>query len=401
MEVDDHCQWCILMMKIWRAKMKLRGSLMRAFKLGGIHKQTSTQSKTYTRYPKIHEVHIDEQNEAVRFTFTLPDGANPDLVLKQEWVFKQCFGPYIEIEGKVKKFILWCYSKDMETNISYDFKNIQSHFKKKIIPIMCGVDRPGKMIVKDMAEEHHMLLTGTTGSGKSSLIRGILTSLILGNSPDEIKFLLGDLKFSEFGIYKRLPHVMGVFMDAKSLLPPLQIIEKEMIRRGKLLDEFDVESIYELEEKLPTIVVCIDEVILLKDNKKIMNIIESISCIGRSNGVYLMLSMQRGDAKSLGGQLKNNLTFRISGKQSDETNAKISGLKKSVELETPGRMILSTKNNEKVIQVPFMKKKEAKKLLDPLKIKQESEIIEIEEDDDDKKANEFSLVEVFEDEPKG
>ncbi|TFH62631.1 hypothetical protein E4J71_02175 [Peribacillus frigoritolerans] len=386
------------MMKLWRAKMKLRGSLMRAFKLGGIHKQTTTQSKTYTRYPKIHDVHIDEENEAVRFTFTLPDGANPDLVLKQEWVFKQCFGNNIEIDGKVKKFILWCYSKEIEKDIPFEFKKIQSHLKGKIIPIMCGVDRSGKMNVKDMAEEHHMLLTGTTGSGKSSLIRGILTSLILHKSPNEIQFLLGDLKFSEFGIYKRLPHVMGVYMDAKSLLPPLQIIEKEMVRRGKLLDAMDVESIYELEVKLPTIVICIDEVILLKDKPKIMKIIESISCIGRSNGVYLMLSMQRGDAKSLGGQLKNNLTFRISGKQSDEINAKISGLKQSVDLDTAGRMILSTQGKERVIQVPYMDKKKAKGLLDPLKVTQEKPELE---DVADRKVNEFSLDEVFDSEPKG
>ncbi|MBD8590274.1 hypothetical protein IFT92_21025 [Peribacillus simplex] len=377
--------------------MKLRGSLMRAFKLGGIHKQTTTQSKTYTRYPKIHDVHIDEENEAVRFTFTLPDGANPDLVLKQEWVFKQCFGNNIEIDGKVKKFILWCYSKDMEKDIPYEFKKIQPHFKGKIIPIMCGVDRSGKMNVKDMAEEHHMLLTGTTGSGKSSLIRGILTSLILQKSPDEIQFLLGDLKFSEFGIYKRLPHVMGVFMEAKTLLPPLQMIAKEMERRGKLLDKMDVESIYELKDKPPTIVVCIDEVILLKDKPKIMKIIESISCIGRSNGVYLMLSMQRGDAKSLGGQLKNNLTFRISGKQSDETNARISGLKQSVDLDTAGRMILSTQGKERVIQVPYMDKKKAKGLLDPLKLTQEKPELDVA----DRKVNEFSLDEVFDSEPKG
>jgi S-DNA-T family DNA segregation ATPase FtsK/SpoIIIE len=152
--------------------------------------------------------------------------------------------------------------------------------------------------------------------------------------------------------------------------------------------------------KLSTIfyVVCIDEVILLKDKPKIMKIIESISCIGRSSGVYLMLSMQRGDAKSLGGQLKNNLTFRISGKQSDETNAKISGLKQSVELVNAGRMILSTQGKERVIQVPYMDKKTAKGLLDPLKVKQEK--IDL-EDVADRKVNEFSLDEVFDSEPKG
>lgn len=159
----------------------------------------------------------------------------------------------------------------------------------------------------------------------------------------------------------------------------------------------DVESIYELEVKLPTIVVCIDEVILLKDKPKIMKIIESISCIGRSNGVYLMLSMQRGDAKSLGGQLKNNLTFKISGKQSDETNAKISGLKQSVDLDTAGRMILSTQGKERVIQVPYMDKKKAKGLLDSLKVTQEKPELDVA----DRKVNEFSLDEVFDSEPKG
>jgi S-DNA-T family DNA segregation ATPase FtsK/SpoIIIE len=350
------------------AKLKLRGQLMKAFKLGGIYNEVKTESKTYTRYPKIHEVHIDNELQAVRFTFTLSNGTNPDLIHKQLWVFQQHFGNFLEIKGKYKKFILWVYAEDMPTDIKYDYEAIKPHLKNKRIPILCGVDRTKHINVLDMAELHHMLLTGTTGSGKSSLIRGILTTLILNRSPEEIQFVLADLKFAEFGIYKRLPHLLGkVHMDAKSLLPALQLIEKEMQRRGKLLDKMDVESIYELDEKIPSIVVCIDEVILLKDNKKIMGIIESISCIGRSNGVYLMLSMQRGDAKTLGGQLKNNLIFRVSGKQSDETNAKISGLKNSIELENPGRMILSIKGEEKQIQVPFMKKKEAKKLLDPLK----------------------------------
>lgn len=363
------------------AKMKLRGKLMRAFKLGSIHKQTKTESKTYTRYPTIHDVHIDNEREAVRFTFTLPDGTNPDLVLNQEWVFKQCFGKNIELEGKVKKFVLWCYANDMPENVKYSYEEIEHRLNKKRIPILCGVDRSNYMNVLDMAEEHHMLLTGTTGSGKSSLIRGILTSLILNKSPDDIKFLLGDLKFSEFGIYKRLPHVMGVCMDATTLLPALQLIEKEMIRRGRILDKMDVESIFELKEKLPVIMVCIDEVILLKDNRKIMTIIERISCIGRSNGIYLLLSMQRGDAKSLGGQLKNNLTFRMSGKQSDEINAKISGLKKSADLQTAGRMILQTKDGEKEIQVPYMDKKKAKELLEPLRLPPltDKEAIEVQE----------------------
>ena len=349
------------------AKMKLRGQLMRAFKLGGIYKEIRTDTKVYKRFPKIHEVHLDQTVKGVRFTFTLPDGCSPDLVLKQDWVFKQCFGNFLEISGKVKKFVLWVYTEDLTQFLKYDYASLQPLLEKKKLPIVCGQDRQQKMNVLDMEKLHHMLLTGTTGSGKSSLIRAILTSLMLNKSEGEVKFLLGDLKFSEFGIYKRMPHVLGVCMDSTTLLPALKLIEKEMERRGQLLDKMDVEHISELPTKLPSIIVCIDEVILLKDNKKIMNIIESISCIGRSNGIYLLLSLQRGDSKALTGQLKNNLTFRMSGKQSDEINARISGLKQSANLDVVGRMVLQTPKGEKELQVPFMDKQTAKKLLEPLK----------------------------------
>ena len=391
----------MLKIRQYYAKMKLKGTLMKCFKEGDMHKKVKRGDKTFNQYPRIRDVQVknneDGEPYCIQYVFTIPTGMDPDAIKGREWLFKQTFGPFIELKGKLKKFTLNVYINDLSNNIKYDYKQIEPHLKKKTIPILCGMDIDNNINVMDLSEEHHLLLTGSTGSGKSSLIRAMLVSMMLHKSPDEIRFVLGDLKFSEFGVFRRIPHVVDqIHMEARTLLPALEKIDKELERRGKLLDQHDVENITELKEKLPFIIVCIDEVILLKDNKKIMKIIERISCVGRSNGIFLVLAMQRGDAKTLGGQLKNNLIFRISGRQSDEVNAKISGIKKSAEIEVTGRMILTTKDGEKEIQVPFMSKSKAKEILAPYKIDPVPE--EEEQEEEPPKANEFKLDEVFDDE---
>lgn len=353
----------------WKAKLKMRGKLIKLFKDGEICKTFKTGNKTYTIYPKIHETFLDTKNECIRFTFTLPNGVDPELVLNKEWLWKQTFGKYVEITGKYKKFIVNVYMRGLDKIIPYKYDEIEPHLQGKQLPIVTGKDVKGQLNVLDMMAELHLLLTGSTGSGKSSLIRSILVTLIKHKQPEDLRLILCDLKASEFGVFRRCAHVEDVLMSEETVLTALRKVEREIERRGKLLDKYDVENVAELEEKLPYIIVCIDEVILLKDNRKIMNILEKISCIGRSNHVLLLLSLQRGDSRNLGGQLKNNLTFRISGKQSDEVNAKISGLKRSTNLDDAGRMVLATSDGEKEIQVPYMKKQEAKKLLEPYKIR--------------------------------
>ncbi|MED3972238.1 hypothetical protein COM86_12780 [Priestia megaterium] len=349
-------------------KMKWRGKLMKCFKDGGIVKTVKHGSHRNEYYPTIHNIDIDLKKKNYRFVFTLKNGMNPELVFNNIWLFKQAFGENIEVSGKYKKFILSVYSKGMPTKVNYDFKKIEPCMEKALVPIVTGYDNQNVLNVLDLKELHHIMLTGSTGAGKSSLFRSMICSLIFNKTPEEIQFIMSDLKNSEFGIFRNIPHVKCIHMEQKPLLAELRAIETEMKRRSKLLDQYDVEHVSELEEKLPIIMIVIDEVFLLTDNDKIMKILTNISCLGRSASIHLILAMQRSAAKELGGQLLNNMNGRISGKQSNEVNAKIAGLKSSKDITVAGRMALSINGEERLIQVPFLNKKEAKKLLEPYKI---------------------------------
>ncbi len=348
------------------SKMKWRGKLMKCFKDGGIVKSVKHGQHKNEYYPTIQDIHIDKTR--VRFVFTLKNGMNPELVLNNMWLFKQTFGEHIELSGKYKQFILSVYSKGMPTKINYNYRDIESHMNEALVPIVAGFDNLNVLNVLDLKELHHIMLTGSTGAGKSSLFRSMICSLIFNKTPDEIQFIMSDLKNSEFGIFRNIPHVKCIHMEQRPLLAELRAIETEMKRRSKLLDQYDVEHVSELEEKLPIIMIVIDEVFLLTDNDKIMKILTNISCLGRSASIHLILAMQRSAAKELGGQLLNNMNGRISGKQSNEVNAKIAGLESSKDITIPGRMALSINGEEKFIQVPFLDKKLAKKLLEPYKV---------------------------------
>ncbi|MGG3269692.1 FtsK/SpoIIIE domain-containing protein [Priestia aryabhattai] len=337
------------------SKMKWRGKLMKCFKDGGIVKTVKHGQHKNEYYPTIQDIHIDKAR--VRFVFTLKNGMNPELVLNNMWLFKQTFGEHIELSGKYKKFTLSVYSKGIPTKINYNYRDIESHMNEALVPIVTGFDNLNVLNVLDLKELHHIMLTGSTGAGKSSLFRSMICSLIFNKAPHEIQFIMSDLKNSEFGIFRNIPHVKCIHMEQKPLLAELRAVETEMKRRSKLMDQYDVECLSELEEKLPIIMIIIDEVFLLTDNDKIMKILTNISCLGRSASIHLILAMQRSAAKELGGQLLNNMNGRISGKQSNEVNAKIAGLKSSKDITIPGRMALSINGKEKFIQVPFLDKK--------------------------------------------
>ncbi|PFW72151.1 hypothetical protein COL23_25715 [Priestia aryabhattai] len=354
-------------LKTFWVKAKLKSDLMRCFRDGKIVKTVKRGDQNVDFFPQIHDVFVDEEKKAVRFVFTLKSGMDPELLTKREWVFRQVFGENIELSGKTKKFTLWVYSKGMPDNVKYVFEDIQPHLEELFMPLVIGYDRRNNLICLDLKEIHHAILTGSTGSGKSSLFRAILVSIMLYKSPQDVQFLLIDMKNSEFGIYRGGAHVKEVLMDQESVLKALQQVEAEMHRRSKLLDSEDVEHVADLEKKLPVIMVVIDEIIALVDNKKIMKILTNLSCLGRSAGVHIIGAMQSGRAKDVGGQFLNNMNCRISGKQSDATNAKVAGFTTAKNISTPGRMVLSLDGVETHVQVPFMDKQRAKKLLQPFK----------------------------------
>lgn len=356
-----------MIFKNFYIKTRLRRQIMNAFKHAEIYHSYKYDGNTRYTYPKIHS--INWNNRRARYVFTLPNGVNPNKVKDNDWVFKQHFGEFIEISGKYKKFVLKAYYDGLPENVDYDYEEFYPHISNMTLPIILGQDLNGEIKAYDMDKQPHALFTGETGSGKSTLIHAVITTLIQFKQPEELRFVLGDLKRAEFGIYRNVKHVDKVCVNEKTLLPALQKVKAEMDRRGDLLDQYDtINHVKNLPEKLPYILVIIDEVAMLKKNKKIREIIEEISAIGRSLGVQLLLSMQRADHTLMDGALKNNLTVRVSGRQSNESNSRIAGVPNAhdIELGQSGRMIIML---DKPIQFKstFLELSEVEEIITPFK----------------------------------
>jgi S-DNA-T family DNA segregation ATPase FtsK/SpoIIIE len=357
------------MFKNFYIKTRLRKQITEAFLHAELYHTFTYDNKKRYVYPKIHNINWNK--ERVRYVFTLPNGVDPKKVTEHEWVFKQSFGEFIELSGKYKKFVLKAYYDGLPDMVDYDYEEFYPHIKEMVLPIILGKDLNGLIKSYDMNEYPHLLLTGETGSGKSSLLRAISTTLIQFKKPDELRFLFGDLKRAEFGIYRNVKHVDQVCIDEKTLLPALQKVKGEMDRRGNLLDQYDeINHIKDLPEKLPYIFVVIDEVAMLKKNKKIMGIIEEISAVGRSLGIQLLLSMQRADHKLMDGALKNNLTVRISGRQSNESNSRIAGVPHAhdIDIKEKGRMIIML-DKPMQFKAPLLELSDVTDILEPYKDK--------------------------------
>lgn len=249
-----------------------------------------------------------------------------------------------------------------------------------VVPFICGIDKNGNLLAIDLHEEAHLLLSSETGGGKSTLLRAVITTLIQLKEPDDLEIHLGDLKRAEMGMFRNKKCVKGVYTRKEEIKKALNEIQKEMKRRGDLLDKHELNHISELPEKLPSILVCIDEVALLKKEQKIMDIIEEISAIGRALQIHLVLSMQRPDAKILDGALKNNLRVRISGRQSNAVNAKVAGVigTEKIGMEQRGRMKIKLDDIQD-FQAPLLTNEKAKKILIKYRIELNIEEEDIEE----------------------
>ncbi len=348
-------------MSVW-ATLQARKRLFSTFKTGDICRKVGDRML----YPAIKRVELADNY--TRYTVKLPAGMKPETLTDKIYVFQQTLGKHVNIDGEIRYFTITVYHHGLPSKVPYRLSDWQATVDEMKLPIIVGRDRNNEPVAFDLADYPHVLISGETGSGKSSLLRAVLTTLMLGKQPADVRFVLGDLKRSEFGLYRRMPHVDGVHITASTLLPALRLIDAEMKRRGSLLDKREVTHISELPEKFPYYIVAIDEVALLRKEKEVMAIIEDISSIGRSLGVLLMLSMQRPDAEVLNGRLKNNLTVRISGRQSNKRNAGVAGVDgaEQIKISDKGRMIFALDEPVEV-QTPWLAFDDAKRLLAPLK----------------------------------
>ena len=187
-----------------------------------------------------------------------------------------------------------------------------------------GKDIGGNCIVGNIAKLPHMLIAGTTGSGKSVCMNSIIISLLYKASPDDVKLIMVDPKMVELGIYNGIPHLLiPVVTDPKKAAGSLQWAVTEMMRRYKAMSDAGVrdlesynsiiESQQEDGKKLPQVVVIIDELadLMLVAAKEVEESICRIAQMGRAAGIHLVIATQRPSADVITGLMKANIPSRI------------------------------------------------------------------------------------------
>ena len=191
------------------------------------------------------------------------------------------------------------------------------------LTVALGRDIPGRPIYCDLAKMPHLMIAGSTGSGKSVCINSILTSILVHSSPEEVRMILVDPKVVELSVYNGVPHlIMPVITDPKKAAGALNWAVSEMQRRYKLFEEGAVRDIKGFNEKykndpevehLPLILIVIDELaeLMMVAAKEVETYISRLAALARAAGIHLLIATQRPSVDVITGVIKANIGSRI------------------------------------------------------------------------------------------
>ncbi len=241
----------------------------------------------------------------------------------------------IEIPNKVRTAV---YLRDVLE--SSDFQKTKSE-----IPFVLGKGIYGNNVVTDLAEAPHLLVAGTTGSGKSVCLSTIILSFLFKFRPDELKFIFIDKKRVELSIYNGIPHLMApVVSDEKKATIVLRHIVDIMERRYERMEKFFVRNVKAYNEKVnqllsngetdfedeplelfPYIVLVIDELhnLMVVSSKEVEDLISRLAGMSRAVGIHLIIATQRPSADVVTGVIKANLPTRMAFQVPNKTNSRI------------------------------------------------------------------------------
>ena len=260
-------------------------------------------------------------------------------------------------------------------------------FQKKEIklPIALGKSISGMPIVGDLTSMPHLLIAGTTGSGKSVCINTIIVSLLYKLNPDLCKFILIDPKMLELSTYEGIPHLLTpVITDAKKATSALAWTVKEMNSRYKLMSKVGVRNIdgYNAKHKLkmPYIVVVVDEMsdLMLVAGKEIENYIQKLSQMARAAGIHIIMATQRPSVDVITGTIKANFPTRISFQVSSKIDSRtILGEQGAEQLLGKGDMLFMSSANRIVrIHGPFVSENEIEKIVNSIRAQGEPDYMD-------------------------
>ncbi len=262
-----------------------------------------------------------------------------------------------------------------------------SDFKKKEIklPIALGKSISGNPIVGDLSSMPHLLIAGTTGSGKSVCINTIILSLLYRHTPERCKFILIDPKMLELSTYEGVPHLLcPVITEAKKAASVLGWVVKEMESRYRLMTKEGVRNIdgYNSKHKLPMpyIVVVVDEMsdLMLVAGKEIENYIQKLSQMARAAGIHIIMATQRPSVDVITGTIKANFPTRISFQVTSKIDSRtILGEQGAEQLLGKGDMLYMSSANRVIrIHAPFVSDNEIENINNSLRSQAEPDYVD-------------------------
>ena len=207
---------------------------------------------------------------------------------------------------------------------------------KAALPFILGRDIEGDPQVVDVAKTPHLLIAGTTGSGKSVCVNSLISTILYRKRPDEVKMILVDPKVVELKIYNDVPHLLTpVITEPKKALQALQYCIDEMEKRYRLLEQLDVRNIEGYNKKikttdyladpLPYILVVVDEFadLMQTSSKQLEPAVSRLTAKARAVGIHLVLATQRPSVDVITGVIKANIPSRIAFMVSSGTDSKV------------------------------------------------------------------------------
>ena len=267
----------------------------------------------------------------------------------------------IELPNKFREDV---FLKEIISNSNFNRRDIK-------LPIALGKSISGVPIIGDLTLMPHLLIAGTTGSGKSVCVNTIILSLIFKLTPDKCKFILIDPKMLELSAYEGIPHLISpVITEAKKATAVLGWVVKEMESRYRLMTKVGVRNIdgYNSKHKIsmPYIVVVVDEMsdLMHVAGKEIENYIQKLSQMARASGIHIIMATQRPSVDVITGTIKANFPTRISFQVSSKIDSRtILGEQGAEQLLGKGDMLYMSSANRIVrIHAPFVSDKEIEKV---------------------------------------
>lgn len=282
--------------------------------------------------------------------------------------------------------------------------------KESNLTVILGEDVNGDLVLSDIKKMPHMMIAGSTNTGKSVCVNSILTALLYQNSPEELKFIMVDPKRVELSFYNGIPHLLTpVIVDTSKVINALKWAVGEMERRYRVLQDIGSKDIhsynkkvsqgqkkqvlneetgkydYEELEKMPFIVVVIDELadLMASHGKEVEGAIVRLAQMSRAVGIHLIVSTQRPEVKIITGLIKANIATRVALKVATQIDSRtILGMAGAEKLLGNGDLLFSSVASSKPrrVQGVYISEEEIQRVVKF--IKQQAKEIDFSENED-------------------